>query len=139
MKESKREAHQYLQSSIGLIRIIERVYPKRSYRLQTSVGLICRLASLLVSFCGEYNTMDAILGIDAAWQCIAVAPSYDTFIALSHGIPVDWNTPSIPGGAPPVAKLLEATARLTKAHLSVVAIDMPVRRFQSPAVGLRII
>ena len=88
--------------------------------------------------------MDAILGIDAAWtrnqpsgvalaqrtalgwQCIAVAPSYDTFIALSHGIPVDWNAPSIPGGAPPVAKLLEATARLTKAHLSVVAIDMPV-------------
>jgi len=88
--------------------------------------------------------MDSILGIDAAWtrnqpsgvalaqrtalgwQCIAVAPSYDTFIALSHGIPVDWNSPSIPGGAPPVAKLLEATARLTRTHLSVVAIDMPV-------------
>src|SRR2546427_180854 len=88
--------------------------------------------------------MDAILGIDAAWtrdqpsgvalaqrtalgwQCIAVAPSYDTFIALSHGTPVDWNAPSIPGSAPPVAKLLEATARLTRAHLCVVAIDMPV-------------
>jgi len=88
--------------------------------------------------------MDAILGIDTAWtrdqpsgvalaqrtalgwQCIAVAPSYDTFIALSHGIPVDWNAPSIPGNAPPVAQLLEATARLTSAHLSLVAIDMPV-------------
>jgi predicted RNase H-like nuclease len=88
--------------------------------------------------------MDAILGIDAAWtknqpsgvalaqstalgwQCIAIAPSYDTFIALSRGIPVDWNAPSIPGGVPPVAKLLEATARLTRAPLSVVEIDMPV-------------
>ena len=97
--------------------------------------------------------MDAILGIDAAWtrnqpsgvalaqrtavgwQCIAIAPSYDTFIALSHGIPVDWNAPNIPGGAPPVAKLLEATARLTKVHLSVVAIDMPVATI--PITGRR--
>lgn len=88
--------------------------------------------------------MNAILGIDAAWtgnqpsgvalvertalgwRCIAVAPSYDTFIALAHGIPVDWEAANIPGSVPPVAKLLEATARLTGAHLSVVAIDMPV-------------
>ncbi|MGH9429836.1 MAG: DUF429 domain-containing protein [Terriglobia bacterium] len=88
--------------------------------------------------------MNAILGIDAAWtrnqssgvalaertalgwRCIAVAPSYDTFIALANRIPVDWNAASIPGSAPPVAKLLEATAHLTGAHLSVVAIDMPV-------------
>ena len=98
--------------------------------------------------------MNAILGIDAAWtinqpsgvalaertalgwQCVAVAPSYDTFIALAHGIPIDWNAASIPGSAPPVTKLLEATARLTRAHLSVVAIDMPVATV--PITGRRV-
>ena len=98
--------------------------------------------------------MNAILGIDAAWtrnqpsgvalaertalgwRCVAVAPSYDTFIALAHGIPVDWNAASIPGSLPPVALLLKATARLTSAHLSVVAIDMPIATV--PITGRRI-
>ena len=70
------------------------------------------------------------------WRCVAVAPSYDTFIALAHGIPVDWNAASIPGSAPSVTKLLEATAHLTRAHLSVVAIDMPVAMV--PITGRRV-
>lgn len=96
----------------------------------------------------------AILGIDAAWtrnqpsgvavvertalgwRCRAVAPSYGTFIALAHGIPVDWNTGSMPGSDPPVKKLLEATSRLTGSYVSLVAIDMPVATV--PITGRRI-
>lgn len=88
--------------------------------------------------------MDAILGIDAAWtagqpsgvalaeettrgwRCIAVAPSYESFIALADGISVDWSAPRIPGSPPPVELLLSATTRLTTAHLSIVTIDMPI-------------
>lgn len=90
------------------------------------------------------NPIHAVLGIDAAWtanqpsgvalaewstqgwRCIAVAPNYDSFIALADGVPVDWDAASIPGSLPPVALLLKATNRLTAGHLSVVAIDMPI-------------
>jgi predicted RNase H-like nuclease len=91
----------------------------------------------------------AVLGIDAAWtagqpsgvavvveaargrgwRCAGVAPSYDAFVGLAAGAPVDWCAPRIGGGEPDVGALLAAAARLAPgAVLSVVAVDMPLAR-----------
>ncbi len=88
--------------------------------------------------------MPIILGIDAAWtlrqpsgvalaksvgrkwRVVAVAPSYDTFLGLGAGTPVDWNARSHPGSTPPVEQLLSAAADLAGAPVDIVTIDMPV-------------
>jgi predicted RNase H-like nuclease len=49
---------------------------------------------------------------------------------------VDWNAAKMPGSGPSVKRLLEATSRLTDAHVSVVAIDMPVATI--PITGRRV-
>jgi predicted RNase H-like nuclease len=87
-----------------------------------------------------------ILGIDAAWtptqpsgvallreespgwRCLALAPSYDAFLALAHGEQVNWDSrPS--AAAVSAAELLSAAATLAGGiRPSVVAVDMPISR-----------
>ena len=88
--------------------------------------------------------MRSILGIDAAWterepsgvalihgegsdwEVVAVAPSYDAFVAGSNGDPIDWGTKRFAGSWPEVGALVDAVRRFTDAELQVVAIDMPI-------------
>lgn len=85
-----------------------------------------------------------ILGIDAAWtfrqpsgvalvasregewRCLAVAPSYESFLELAHGVAVDWEQPRFSGSAPHVGNLLQAARDLAGATVDVVTVDMPV-------------
>jgi len=88
--------------------------------------------------------MSTILGIDAAWtstepsgiallrgdgavwQCLAVAPSYASFIAAATGTAVEWSTKPAPG-LPDVSEILEAaTMILGGASVDLVTADMPV-------------
>ena len=87
--------------------------------------------------------MTTILGIDAAWTagqpsgvaligqrhgawiCIAVAPSYPAFIALSRGQPVNWAAKPT-GGTPDPITLLSAARTLAGTEVNLVTIDMPI-------------
>lgn len=71
----------------------------------------------------------------AGWALRACAPSYACFEALSRGTPVDWGRRRIPGGAPDVDALLEATRRLAGRAPDLVAVDMPLAH--SPIAGRR--
>ena len=63
----------------------------------------------------------------AAWRCAGVAPSYDDFLRLADGVPVDWARPGCPGSPPPVPALLAAARRLAPAAAVVVAaVDIPL-------------
>ena len=84
-----------------------------------------------------------VLGIDAAWtthnpsgvalvqrkaegwQCLALAPSYDTFIGLTSGLHWDPKTKAT-GSRPDPAALLQASKQLAGAEVSCVAVDMPL-------------
>ena len=86
--------------------------------------------------------MTTVLGIDPAWTphnpsgvaalvkqgprwtCAGLAPSYGQFIALSHGVAVDWAHPV--AGTPDPSQLLRAAQRLAGVAVGVVAIDMPI-------------
>ena len=98
--------------------------------------------------------MNAVLGIDAAWaegnpsgvalirqpkvgqwECIAVAPSYESFLQLAEGNDVNWEARPI-GGLPDLERLLEASAMLLEdTEVTVVSVDMPVSN--QPIVGRR--
>lgn len=64
-------------------------------------------------------------GDGGAWQCLGLAPSYRSFVAIARGEKVDWSRPVVPS-APDVACLSEAAAALAGAAVDVVAIDMPL-------------
>lgn len=88
--------------------------------------------------------MTAVLGIDAAWtsrepsgvalvtsqgagwRCIAVAPSYEAFLALAKGVAVDWWQRRFSGSMPDVPALLAAARHLAGEPAGLVAIDMPI-------------
>ena len=96
--------------------------------------------------------MALILGIDAAWtetgssgvallnarervcHLIAVAPSYESFIASADGVAPKWERKT--GRAPDVGSLLRAASSLGGGRIDVVAIDMPVARV--PITGRRV-
>lgn len=84
-----------------------------------------------------------VLGVDAAWtttqpsgvalvqrtgsrwNCLAVAPSYASFVTISQGQPVDWREkPS--ATTPNVDALMTAAIGLAGRNPDVVAIDMPL-------------
>ncbi len=87
--------------------------------------------------------MAAVLGIDAAWtpsepsgvaliqgtghswRCVAVAPSYSSFVGLANGQTVDWSRRAS-GSEANAAVLLEAARRLLGEPVSLVTVDMPV-------------
>lgn len=62
------------------------------------------------------------------WRCLAVAPSYDSFVACAAGSPLDWSVKCFKGTAPDVGALLMAARRLAGADVDLVALDMPVAR-----------
>ncbi|MFL5252667.1 MAG: DUF429 domain-containing protein [Rhodopila sp.] len=84
-----------------------------------------------------------VLGIDAAWttgqpsgvalvaakgddwRCLAVAPSYQQFIACAAGEPVDWARRP-PAGSAEVTLLLAAVRGLAGRESDVIAVDMPL-------------
>jgi predicted RNase H-like nuclease len=89
--------------------------------------------------------MASVLSIDAAWTlhepsgvallddsggnwgCVAVAPSYTTFLNLADGKTVDWKSKKFAGTAPDPKKLVEAATRLLGGDPpSITTLDMPV-------------
>ena len=92
--------------------------------------------------------MASILGIDAAWtatepsgvtlirtnpddgrwECVALAPSYNSFIETARGNPVQWlERPS--AGQPDVRRLLKAAERhLGGERVSVISVDVPLSK-----------
>jgi predicted RNase H-like nuclease len=88
--------------------------------------------------------MTGVLGIDAAWtakepsgvallasssgkwRCVTVTPSYDSFLALAEGVPVDW-TVKARGAVPEASRLVTAAERLLGGgKVAVVTVDMPL-------------
>jgi predicted RNase H-like nuclease len=90
--------------------------------------------------------MPVVLGIDAAWTakepsgvsllseqdgrwtCLAVAPSYGSFLEFAAGHAVDWTRPRYPGSSPDAKALLDASRELARSEVDLVAVDMPVSR-----------
>ena len=84
-----------------------------------------------------------VLGIDAAWtthnpsgvalvqraaegwQCLALAPSYDSFLAIAAGEPLDTSRKA-QGSEPDPAALLEACQKLAGQAVDCVSVDMPL-------------
>ena len=84
-----------------------------------------------------------VLGIDAAWtahnpsgvalvqraaegwQCLALAPSYKAFLALSAGQPLDGSRKA-QGSGPDPAALLKACRQLAEHTVDCVSVDMPL-------------
>lgn len=92
--------------------------------------------------------MVAVLGIDAAWteyqpsgmallssfkgawNCVAVTPSYATFMNLTQGGSVDWGK-RVHGSTPQPHELIAAAERLLKGEsVTVIAVDMPISKQQ---------
>jgi predicted RNase H-like nuclease len=92
--------------------------------------------------------MKVILGIDAAWtatepsgvalvagesgkwQCLCVAPSYDSFLACATGQQVDWRAGKFKGSLPDVGRLISAARSIAGEEPTLVAIDMPVSHIE---------
>ena len=95
-----------------------------------------------------------VLGIDAAWtahqpsgialvqntakgwSCLAIAPSYEAFIAQASGQPWDPEQKAT-GSRPDPAALLQASKQLSGAEVSCVSVDMPRRHCRSTTRRLR--
>lgn len=95
----------------------------------------------------------AILGIDAAWtatepsgiallrgdasawKCVAVSPSYSSFLAAAAGVPVNWSTAPTPSEPDVDALLGAARTMLNDTAVDLVTIDMPVAT--TPITGRR--
>jgi predicted RNase H-like nuclease len=88
--------------------------------------------------------MRSVLGIDAAWsahapsgvaliaedergwRCVAVAPSYESFVGLSGRRPVNWSQKRA-GASPDAPELIAACQELLNGNApTVVAVDMPL-------------
>ena len=92
------------------------------------------------------NQHQTILAIDAAWtasqpsgvalvqqrgirwRCIALAPSYRSFIETATDIATDWSVSRFRGGEPDIPRLLEAAERLAGRSVDLVTLDMPLAR-----------
>ena len=88
------------------------------------------------------NLHQTILAIDAAWtasqpsgvalvqqlgnrwHCIALTPSYRSFIETATGIATDWTVSRFPGSEPDIPRLLEAAERLAGRSVDLVTLDM---------------
>jgi predicted RNase H-like nuclease len=60
-----------------------------------------------------------------AWDCVALAPSYESFLSLASGARVDWCVRPR-GGPPDCDALLAAATSMAGAVPDVIAIDMPL-------------
>ena len=59
------------------------------------------------------------------WRCLAVAPSYNSFVALAAGNAVDWTARPL-ASAPDPKQLLTAAHTLAGAKVDLVTVDMPI-------------
>ena len=60
-------------------------------------------------------------GSQGSWRCVAVTPSYDSFLALAEGTPVDWTTKTR-GALPDVGRLVAAAETLLGGRKLTVAL-----------------
>jgi predicted RNase H-like nuclease len=92
------------------------------------------------------NGNQTILAIDAAWtasqpsgvalvqqrgngwRCIALAPSYESFMETVAATATDWAVRRFPGSEPDFSRLLEAAGELAGRSVDLVTLDMPVAR-----------
>jgi hypothetical protein len=58
----------------------------------------------------EPSGVALVRGTGSAWECIALAPSYASFVSMASGTAVDWMARAVPGlpdvdgsGGPPSA------------------------------------
>ena len=64
---------------------------------------------------------------EGQWRCVGLAPSYDSFLALAEGKPVDWRTKPTAGVPPEPRHLLEVASLLAaEEQITLVTIDMPI-------------
>jgi predicted RNase H-like nuclease len=83
----------------------------------------------------EPSGVALVEGSQEGWRCVAVTPSYDSFLALAEGTPVDWTT-KIRGALPDVGRLVAAAETLLGGRqLTVVTVDMPLST--KPITGRR--
>ncbi|MCB9659435.1 MAG: DUF429 domain-containing protein [Polyangiales bacterium] len=69
----------------------------------------------------------ALVTRDAArWRVVAAAPSYNSFLGLAEGTPIQWAAERFTGCDANVPKLLAASAKLAGVEVDLVTIDMPV-------------
>ena len=64
----------------------------------------------------------------SGWHCIALAPSYLSFIELVAGIVPDWSINRFSGTQPNISSLLEVAEQLTGQPPDLVTLDMPIAR-----------
>jgi len=65
--------------------------------------------------------------VDGRWQCVAVAPSYASFMAIEPGGVADWKQEPFPGSPPDPGELLRQVPRLLGGgEVTVVAMDLPL-------------
>lgn len=120
------------------------------YRVRSNPN---KLRRLWMGHCKYHQRMHAILAIDAAWtltepsgvalvcsngtgwHCVAVAPSYDTFVALSLGTNVNWAQTTFGGSPPDATAILAAAQRILGRGVDLITIDMPLATV--PIVGRR--
>ena len=75
---------------------------------------------------GEPSGVALVRGNRSGWQCLAVAPSYESFLGIARGEPIPWDKESFRGSAADTAALLDSAEQLGGSPVDVVAIDMPV-------------
>jgi predicted RNase H-like nuclease len=111
-------------------------------------------AELRVSMAGSLPLMPSVLAIDPAWTssarsgvalldkgkggwtCVALAPSYDDFIALASGKTVSWSK-ALPGSVPSPSALLSAAKTLLGGReVDLVVADIPLATV--PIIGRRV-
>jgi len=74
----------------------------------------------------EPSGVALVEGSQEGWRCVAVTPSYDSFLALAERTPVDWTTKTR-GALPDVGRLVAAAETLLGGRrLTVVTVDMPL-------------
>ncbi len=59
------------------------------------------------------------------WDCVGLAPSYNQFVELSNGVPVNWSSVAV-GTTPDVDALLGAAERLGGGQVDLITVDMPL-------------
>jgi predicted RNase H-like nuclease len=99
--------------------------------------------------------MSSVLAIDAAWTqhepsgvallddasgdcaCVALAPSYESFIEQTRGVSTDWEIARFRGCCPDLNALLDAARDLLGGRYpDLVTVDMPISNV--PIIGRRI-
>ena len=65
-------------------------------------------------------------GPDGSWECVALAPSYDSFVELAAGNPVRWQDPTTTVRFDPEELLGAAERLLGGERVTVVSVDMPL-------------